>query len=153
MLVHQLKVKAKTKAKRIGRGGKKGTYCGRGGKGQSARKGFSQRATFEGGSTSIVAFSKKNRGFKVPEKKVQLVSLKKINAFFSEEEKVNLASLKAKKLISSLKLPVKILADGDLNKKLSFQDVSLSRTAKEKIEKAGGKVEETSTKKKDAQKE
>ena len=140
MLAHQLKVKGKTKSKRVGRGGKKGTYCGRGGKGQSARKGYSQRATFEGGSTSIVSFSKKNRGFKVPEKKVQLVNLNQLNRVFSVGETVDVKSLKEKKLISNLKFSVKILADGELDKKLIFIGLKISRSAQAKIEKAGGEV-------------
>lgn len=140
MLIHQLKVKAKVKSKRIGRGGKTGTYCGRGGKGQSARKGFSQRATFEGGSTSIVSFSKKNRGFKSPDKKVQLVTLSEISEKFLAGAVVTPERLKEKKIISSLKYPIKVLSDGEIDKKIMLENLAVSKVAIEKIEKAGGQV-------------
>lgn len=140
MLIHQLKVKSKVKSKRVGRGGKTGTYCGRGGKGQSARKGFSQRATFEGGSTSIVSFSKKNRGFKVADKKVQLVTLDQISDKFKAEELVNPKSLKEKKIISSLNFPIKVLSGGEIDKKVILEDLAVSKKAVEKIEKVGGEV-------------
>lgn len=140
MLAHQLRVKGKVKSKRVGRGGKTGTYCGRGGKGQTARKGFSQRATFEGGRTSIVSFSKKNRGFNVLDKKIQLVTLARLNEKFSDGDLVNPESLKEKKLISSLKFPIKILSDGDLTRKLSLENLAVSKPAMVKIEKAGGKI-------------
>lgn len=140
MLVHQLEVNGKVKSKRIGRGGKTGTYCGRGGKGQSARKGFSQRATFEGGSTSIVSFSKKNRGFNALDRKVQLVTLDQLNEKFSDGDSVSPEILKEKKLISSLKFPIKILSDGDLTKKLSLENLAVSKPAMAKIEEVGGKI-------------
>ena len=135
MLAHELRVKAKQKKKRIGRGGKTGTYCGRGGKGQTARKGYSQRATFEGGRTSIVSFSKKNRGFKTPEKLVQLVTLNQLNQKFSSGEEVNKESLKERQLISSLKFPVKILATGKIEKKIQIEGVLASKAAVQAIEK------------------
>ena len=153
MLIHELKVKSKVKAKRIGRGGKTGTYCGRGGKGQSARKGFSQRATFEGGSTSIVSFSKKNRGFNAPDKKVQLVTLDQISEKFVVGEAVNPESLKEKKIISSLKFPIKVLSDGEIDKKIILENLAVSKKAIEKIEKAGGEVKKLIPKVKPKKKE
>lgn len=141
MLANQLKGKMGTKPKRVGRGGKTGTYCGRGGKGQSARKGFSQRATFEGGRTSIVSFSKKNRGFKTLREKALAVSLGKLNEKFSDGDQIDQKALLEKKMISRPSQPVKILSDGEVDKKFILKGLKVSQKGIKKIEKAGGRVE------------
>lgn len=139
MQIHQISHSKKSR-KRVGRGGKKGTYSGRGMKGQKARSGFSRRATFEGGSTGIVALSKKLRGFKSRNTANQVISLKKINAKFKPGETVDSKSLKVKGLIRDVKIKVKVLSDGELDKKLTFTGVMISKKALEKIKKAGGEV-------------
>lgn len=141
MQIHQISNNKKTR-KRVGRGGKKGTYSGRGMKGQKARAGFSRRATFEGGSTGIVALSKKLRGFKSINAANQVISLKRINANFQSGDTVDAKSLKAKGLIRDSKIKIKILSDGELDKKINFVGVLASKKALEKIKKAGGEVKE-----------
>ena len=65
MQIHNLKIQyPKKKRKIIGRGGKKGTYSGKGGKGQKGRSGVSIDPLFEGGRSSLIDRLKKIRGFK-----------------------------------------------------------------------------------------
>jgi len=136
------------KAKRVGRGGKKGTYSGKGMKGQKARAGFSRRATFEGGKSSIVAVTKKLKGFKPFKKeKNQIIKISEIERKFKEGEEVNPQSLLEKGLIKKKEENVKILGEGKLSKKLSFKKVLFSQKAKEIIEQSGSKIEELPKKK------
>jgi large subunit ribosomal protein L15 len=141
MQVHNLSSKNNKKKKRIGRGGKKGTYSGKGMKGQKSRKGFSQRATFEGGMSSLVSRTKKTRGkgFK-PKTKNQTVNLNILESKFESGDVVDAKSLKAKNLVKNSKDPIKILSDGEFSKKLKFQGILFSKAAKAKIEKAGGEI-------------
>ncbi|MFO7806988.1 MAG: 50S ribosomal protein L15 [Candidatus Moraniibacteriota bacterium] len=145
MQIHELKASAKKGVKRVGRGGKKGTYSGKGMKGQRARSGFSQYATFEGGKTSLVGRTKKNRGFKSLKSGNLALSLDVLENKFEEGEKVDKNSLLAKKIIREKQVP-KILSDGEISKKLEIEGIALSKKAQEKIEKAGGKVIQTSDK-------
>jgi len=140
MQIHQLSSQKKNK-KRIGRGGKRGTYSGKGMKGQKARSGYSRRATWEGGRTTLVAKTKKKKGFKSVRPKNQVLSLAILEAKFAAGDLVSPEKLLAKKLIRNLATPVKILGQGTLTKKLVFQEVLFSETARQKIEKAGGKIE------------
>ena len=137
MQIHEIHNK-KIQRKRIGRGGKKGTYSGRGCKGQKARAGFSKRATFEGGSTSIIGRTKKLRGFKGSKVFFHIINLKKINDNFKAGETVSPQSLKEKGLIENEKTKVKILADGSLDHKLFFKSLKASSAALEKIKQAKG---------------
>lgn len=140
MQIHQLKVNKKKSRKRVGRGGKKGTYCGTGMNGQKSRSGFSRRATFEGGQSTLTEHTKKKRGFKSVAKGSQVVSLEKIDAKFKEGEVVTIESLKINKLIKDVKIPVKILSDGELSKKIVFEKVLVSKSAEKKIKEVGGEV-------------
>lgn len=140
MQAHQLKARKTASRKRIGRGGKKGTYSCRGMNGQKSRSGFSRRATFEGGSSTLVAKTKKLRGFRSRNPKLQVVSVEVLDKKFRSGEEVNPQTLKERKLISKLFIPVKVLSDGTIEKKLIFKDVFFSKAAREKIEKAGGSI-------------
>ncbi len=140
MQIHQIRVGKKVEKKRIGRGGKKGTYSGKGMKGQKSRKGFSSRATFEGGSTSIVARTKKLRGFRSVNESNQVINLEKIDSKFESNGLVNPENLKKKGLIKNASGKVKILSEGSIEKKLVFEGVSFSKEALKKIEKAGGEI-------------
>ena len=64
MQIHELNTKKRKAKKTIGRGGKRGTYSGKGNKGQKARSGGSMDPLFEGGRSSLVERMKKLRGFK-----------------------------------------------------------------------------------------
>jgi large subunit ribosomal protein L15 len=147
MQIHQLKVKSQKKKRRVGRGGKKGTYSGRGMKGQKSRSGSSINPIFEGGRSTLIEHLPKMRGFKSHRPKNQVVDLDQLEKHFADGDIVNPQSLLAKKIIDKIKVPVKILGDGQIEKKVTVEKCLVSKSAKEKIEKAGGKiVEEQKTK-------
>lgn len=150
MQLHQLKSTTKNKKrKRVGRGGKRGTYSGRGSKGQKARAGTRIRPGFRGGDNPIWKLFPKQRGatkkvdikhraFQVRYKKPAIVDLDKLSSNFKDGDRVEPKILVRKGIISSAKNGVKILSDGELNKKLNFSGLKFSKSAREKIEKAGG---------------
>jgi large subunit ribosomal protein L15 len=149
MQANDLKSKNKKDRKRVGRGGKKGTYSGKGMKGQKSRSGFSQRATFEGGKSSLVAHTKKKKGFRSLSVGTETISLDELEKNFSDGDEVNKKILKEKNIIKSLKSKVKILSDGELKKNLIIgKEILTSKKAEDKIKKAGGKLEKVETLKK-----
>ncbi len=119
----------------MGRGGQKGTYAGRGMKGQKSRSGYSRRPTFEGGRSSLIARTKKVRGFKSNKTPVQVVNFSDLEERYSAGEVVSPETLKEKGLIRKTTQPVKILGKGDLKKKLEFKDVAVSNAAQKRMEK------------------
>jgi large subunit ribosomal protein L15 len=147
MQIHKIKATKKATKKRIGRGGKKGTYSGRGMKGQKARSGASQSPTFEGGKTTLVQKTKKLKGFKSLNKKNLALNLNILSKKFQDGDKVNLKTLLEKKIIRKTDKLVKILSEGNIEKKLIIEGLKISKTAQEKIEKAGGKIEKKEDKK------
>lgn len=126
--------------KRVGRGpgSGRGTYSTRGIKGQNARSGGGVRVGFEGGQTPLIKRIPK-RGFN-SEKSVDfsVLNIRDLNNFKSGEE-ITIEKLKQKGFISRNK-KVKILGDGEINKKLKVHGHSFSKSAREKIEKAGGEI-------------
>jgi len=142
MQIHELQGVGKTKRKRVGRGGKRGTTAGRGTKGQKSRSGGNVDPLFQGGQSSLVQQMKKNRGFKSPHIGQKALSLSTINKNFSDDDTVSLASLKEKKMIRNKDAKGGVrLVSGDLTKKITVEyEVALSKGAKEILEKAGGKV-------------
>ncbi len=145
MQVHQVKPKNKPKKKkRIGRGGKRGTFSGRGVKGQKARAGRGPRPALR----DIVKKYPKKRGYKFKSFKLKpkIVNLKDLEKHFESGEKVTAQSLLKKGLINKIKgrVPeVKILGQGKLNKKLLVEGCKLSESAKKAF-----KTKTTSKKKK-----
>lgn len=155
MQIHELKVKAKKSKKRIGRGGKRGTYSGKGNKGQKARSGGNVDPLFQGGSTSLMKRLKKVRGFKAINPKKNVLKLSQIEKSFADGETISFATLVEKKIFrkSEVKNGVKILATGELKKKITVaEEILVSDSAIEAIKKAGGKVEEAKEEKKEAKK-
>src|SRR4030042_2881216 len=140
MEIHQLRVKIQKQKRRVGRGGKKGTYSGRGMKGQKSRAGAPINPIFEGGRSTLIEHLPKLRGFKSIHPKNQIISLEKVDKFFNDGETVSPQTLLGKKLVDNIKAPVKILGDGKISRKLTFEKCLVSKSAKEKIEKAGGSV-------------
>jgi len=160
MRLHQLKPIHKGKSrKRIGRGGKRGTYSGRGVKGQKARAGNKVRAGFTGGDTSLIKRLPKKRGSVGAVKikkgaklgrrvKVVVLNLKDIEKKFAKDRGLKVISPKElikKGLVSRMKgriPPIKILGQGELKKKFHFKNIKLSKNAqqKSKIEKVKIKV-------------
>ncbi len=140
MQIHELQVTKKASRKRVGRGGKKGTYSGRGMKGQKSRSGSSQAPTFEGGKTTLIQKTKKNKGFKSRNEKKLVINLNKLELNFKAGDKITIQTLKEKKLIRKESQLVKILSEGELTKKITIENLEVSKKAQEKIEKIGGKV-------------
>jgi large subunit ribosomal protein L15 len=146
MQAHQLKPPrgAKHARKRIGRGNAagQGTYSGRGLKGQKSRAGNKPRRFFEGGQTRLIKKLPFRRGFRNPFRvEYQAVNLDDLQRFEGGTE-VTPELLQEKGVLRSLRKPVKILAAGELTKKLNVSAHRFSVTAKEKIEGAGGTVVE-----------
>lgn len=145
MQIHQLTVKKKEARKTVGRGGKRGTYSGRGNKGQKARSGASIDPLFEGGRSSLVERLKKVRGFKSQNPKKNIVKLEAIEKKFKDGDTVSIESLLAAKLVArkDAKNGVKILGTGEISRKFSVeQGILLSASAKDAIIKAGGTIQE-----------
>jgi len=128
--------------KRIGRGHGSGLgkSAGRGDKGAGQRSGFKRRSWFEGGQMSI-ARRLPMRGFtNIFKKEFQIVNIDKIASLGLD--KVDASILKEKGLIRSALKPVKILGNGELDKKVDITATVFSKSAKQKIEKAGGTATE-----------
>lgn len=136
--------KGANKKKRIvGRGSSsgRGTTAGKGNKGQQSRSGGKTYVGFEGGQMPLYRRIAQ-RGFSnYPFKKEYvIVNVKLLEEKFDDGDTVNKETLVAKGLLDSANKLVKILADGDVKKKLTVDVDKVSVTAKEKIEKAGGSV-------------
>jgi large subunit ribosomal protein L15 len=145
MQIHQLKVKKRKDKKTVGRGGKRGTYSGKGNKGQKARSGAKIDPLFEGGRSSLVMRLKKVRGFKSHSAKKSVVKLESLEKLFKDGDTISIESLLKAKLIkkADVKDGVKILGSGKITKKITISaGILLSQTAKDAIIKAGGKIAE-----------
>ena len=132
--------------KRIGRGDGSGhgTYSCRGLKGQKSRSGPGIALRFEGGQTPLVKRLPHKRGFtNIFKTEYAVVNLRGLDAFSANAE-ITPESLVAAGLVSSLEKPIKILGEGDVKHPLVVKAHKFSQTAKEKIEAAGGKIEEIS---------
>jgi len=129
--------------KRLGRGtgSGQGKTAGRGTKGYGARSGSKTRWGYEGGSNPIIARSPKrgfnNFNFRVEYQVVNISDLEKFDA----NSTVDAAGLKKANLISDVAMPIKILGSGTLSKSLTVVAACFSKSAAEKIAKAGGKIE------------
>lgn len=144
MQIHELSVKSKKHRKTIGRGGKRGTYSGRGGKGQTARSGGKIDPLFEGGRSSLIERLKKIGGFKSIKPKAVVITLDQLDKYFADGEAVTKQALLEKKLVRHKQSthPVKILTTGKITKKITVsKEIRCSEMAKKAIEKAGGKAE------------
>jgi len=151
MQLHQLKPTYKKKSRqRVGRGGKKGTYAGRGLKGQKARAGRKPRQGFAGGDTPLskrfpkqrgsVGKVKIRRGSKLSRfrAKTRVLNIEDIEKKFKAGEIISPQSLLKKGLIDKIggRIPkIKILGKGEIKKKLEFKGVKLSKTVQAKIKK------------------
>lgn len=144
MNLHTLKPRpgAKHRVKRLGSGESsgKGKTSGKGHKGQKARSGGSLRLGFEGGQMPLIRRLPK-RGFNNVNFKTvyATVNLSTLNDF-EEGATIDEALLLEKKLIRGKYHGVKILANGELTKKLTIKADKVSEAARAKIEKAGGSI-------------
>ena len=124
-----------------GAGSGNGKTAGKGHKGQNARSGGGVRVGFEGGQLPLYRKLPK-RGFKNRfAVNYSIVNVEALNRF-EDGAIVDIEALKAAKLVRKELDGVKILGNGELTKKLTVKATVFSATAKEKIEAAGGKIEE-----------
>jgi len=135
---------AKISRKRIGRGvgSGHGTYACRGSKGQKARSGGGVGLRFEGGQTPLVKRSPHTRGFtNIFKKEYSLVNVKRLQ-IFEDGTEVTPETLVNCGIVSTLKKPIKILGDGELQHSLTVKANRFTQVARQKIEAAGGKAEQ-----------
>lgn len=128
-------------SKRVGRGigSGLGKTCGRGHKGQKSRAGGFHKVGFEGGQMPLQRRLPK-RGFKSLTAKFQAeVTLADLNKLPIEE--VDILALKQAGLVGGQVSSVKVIATGELAKKVALKGIKATKTAKELIEKQGGSVE------------
>ena len=146
MKLHELKPNkggAVKPTKRLGRGtgSGQGTTAGRGHNGQNSRSGGGVRPGFEGGQMPIYRRLPK-RGFtNIFAKKYTIVNLADLNERFEDGAEVNAVTLIESGLVNKLNDGIKVLGDGNLDKKLTVKATKFSKSAIEKIEANGGKVE------------
>ena len=136
MQLHQLKSTRTKKAPRVGRGGKRGTFSGRGSKGQKSRSGTRIRPGFRGGNEPLWKLFPKARGaskkvdikqrkFRVANTEYAVFNLGRLDKMFKDGDTVSPATLGVKS--------AKILGSGTLTKKLKFEGVVFSKSAHGKI--------------------
>ncbi|MBK7705341.1 MAG: 50S ribosomal protein L15 [Acidobacteria bacterium] len=132
------------KKKRVGRGPGSGLgkTSGRGNKGQKSRSGYSSKAGFEGGQMPLQRRLPK-RGFtNIFKKEWVEISLAKINENFNAGDEVTPELLHERGLIKKAKHDLVILGNGEMTKALKVSAHRFTKTAKDKIEKAGGSATE-----------
>ena len=142
--LNSFKLPTKRKSRnRVGRGnGSKGTYSGRGLKGQKSRSGGGVPLFFEGGQLPLVKRLPFLRGFKNRFKKdFSIISLSDIENKFKEGDHVNAESLFGLNLIRNKTSNVKILGNGNLKKSLKISVHAITKSAEAKIKKSGSTIE------------
>jgi large subunit ribosomal protein L15 len=130
--------------KRVGRGraSGQGTTAGRGNKGQNSRAGGGKGPGFEGGQMPLQRRIPKLPGFKNRFRKEYVpINVGRLEAAFAAGDVVDVAALVDKGFVKSIKVPVKVLGDGELTKALTVKVDKVSASAADKIAAAGGKVE------------
>ena len=135
--------------KRLGRGPGSGLgkTSGRGHNGQRSRGGHSQKPVFQGGAMPMIRRIAK-RGFHNKwALKVGEVNISDLDSNFSAGAEVTPDSLRAKDLANYRYDVLKVLGKGEISKKLTVTAHNFSKSAREKIEKAGGKVVQIAAKK------
>lgn len=133
---------ARKKRVRVGRGlgSGLGKTSGRGHKGQNARSGGGVRTGFEGGQMPLYRRLPK-RGFKnIFRKEYAEVNVEKLNRF-EDGEVVDPVTLIEKGILKNVRDGIRVLGNGELSKKLTVRAQGFTKTAQEKIQAAGGKVE------------
>ena len=124
-----------------GYGSGRGHTAGRGNKGQKSRSGGSIRRGFEGGQLPLIKRMPSKRGFtNIFRIEYSVINLDKLELFEKGSE-VDPKALVSRRVLRSLNRPVKVLGSGALSKALTVRANKFSRSAIEKIEAAGGKVE------------
>jgi large subunit ribosomal protein L15 len=143
MKLHELKPEEGSKKRkvRVGRGigSGLGKTAGRGTKGQKARRNIHPR--FEGGQTPIHRRLPVKKGFRNPNHvEYAVLNVGMLENAFEAGTEVNPETIRAKGLVGNVKDGIKILGHGEIKKKLKVSAHAFSKSAQEKIEKAGGEV-------------
>jgi large subunit ribosomal protein L15 len=142
MQIHELKPKHKNKGKkRVGRGGKKGTYSGKGIKGQKARAGRKMVPIIR----ELIKRYPKLKGYRrfALDDFSVIVNLDVLEKNSKDGDVINPQNLIEKGIISKIKgrIPeIKILGTGKLTKKLTIEGCQISKSAREVVKKAGGTI-------------
>lgn len=128
----------------VGRGGKRGKTSGRGGKGQTARAGNKKRPELRDFIKRIPKLRGRGKhSLKSFETSYMPINLSSLEEVFKAGDVVSPKTLIEKKIISTIegRTPlVKVLATGEITKKLTIEGCKISKSAQEKVEKAGGSV-------------
>ena len=138
----QIKIKKMRVGRGIGSG--KGKTSGRGVKGQKSRSGVAIKS-FEGGQMPLYRRLPK-RGFNpLKKEKIAVINLNKIQNLIeakklSENEKINIDTLKKANILSKSYKKIKILGSGEIKFKINLTTDFISKSAKDKLEKAGGTI-------------
>ena len=135
---------ARPNRKRVGRGdgSGKGTYSGRGMKGQKARSGGGVRPGFEGGQNPQIKGLPMLRGFKNPFRvEYQVVNIGRLASLPDDVSGITPAVLKANGMIKHADKPAKLLGGGELERVFTVSGVKVTASARARIEAAGGSVE------------
>ena len=143
MKLHELKPEEGSKKRkvRVGRGIGRGLgkTAGRGTKGQKARRNIHPR--FEGGQTPIHRRLPVKKGFRNPNHvEYAVLNVGMLESAFEAGAEVSPETIRTKGLVGNVKDGIKILGHGELKKKLKVSAHAFSKSAQEKIEKAGGEV-------------
>ena len=147
MRLNTINIKHKKDKKRLGRGigSTKGKTCGRGHKGQKSRSGVAIKS-FEGGQMPLYRRLPK-RGFRKfgIKKFIATINLSRIQEIidqkiFLKDKKVSLSILQKSQLVNKKYKKLKLLGSGELKEKFDAEVNFISSSAKDKIEKLGGKV-------------
>ncbi|MEL6400753.1 MAG: 50S ribosomal protein L15 [Cyanobacteria bacterium J06626_4] len=134
---------SKRRRRRVGRGiaAGQGASCGFGMRGQKSRSGRGTRPGFEGGQLPLYRRVPKLKHFPVVNRKVYtIVNVSALDALDADSE-VTLASLLTAGIVTTDDGPLKLLGDGELTKALTVKATAFTRSAREKIEAAGGTCE------------
>jgi len=130
--------------KRVGRGGKRGTTSGRGTKGQKSRTGHRIRPAEKDAIKNIPKLRGRGKHpFKSIQKKIAPVNIKRLDLLFQDGDRISPKILYHRGVLSRMQyisFVVKILGEGMTAKKFTIEQCTVSASAKEKIEKAGGKI-------------
>ena len=152
MMIHEITptVGRHKSRKRVGRGhgSGQGKTSGRGHKGAASRSGWKQRPGYEGGQMPLFRRMPK-RGFSNVQFKnrYHVVNIKTLEAYVADGAEVTAETLAAAGVIRDTQLPLKVLGEGELTRKLSVTAAKFSASARTKIEAAGGTVHEVPRKK------
>lgn len=134
-------VGSRKSSRRVGRGNSsgRGTYSGRGGKGQTARSGGKSRTAIRAFKSSLQKVPKL-RGFKSIHPRKETVTLQQLERVGEEGKNITPRYLASKSLVANTPGGIKIVATGELKKKLIIKGCFATKQAIIAIEKAGGKI-------------